>query len=243
MTPDDVKKISLLNEATQAGHIRINRLGEKQSYYDNMYMARLPSQQPIPPEQLTDSPAMNMATEQPRDSILKPSYGPWALLEFLKFFELARFYVPYGMYGVITNIDQAVQMNSPLPGGDYLSRNEYRGRYDVEHTYDLSLRWFLRLSHWPAQGIGEPIVGLTDARSLPGIPYNYLGMWEDTRFIWGMPEQLHYPVQGGFVLRLFGEIVDAGDISARTGMIAGRLQGYVQRANSHAAAWTSRRQW
>jgi hypothetical protein len=153
--------------------------------------------------------------------------------------EIANFPVPWGLYGLVNNIDQSVQRTGGL--GSYLSEIDNQGRIYAERTYGtMFLRWHLRLTD-----IGKEEVNKTwfASGALPGMPYPFLGTWNDMRFLWGLPETLHFPVPGGKVLRMYFSLVNNGSQGGSTGAVAGRLAGYIQRANSESAQWMTRRQW
>ena len=159
------------------------------------------------PEFPTDTPAEESPAQHPKDETFGHFDVVWSQ-RIGQARELARFLVPHGMYAVIRNIDQYVKISGF--GTDFYATDAQNwGRPFRDQDEGLLLRWHLRLEHIPRYGYPVNVGGWISARNLPGWPYNKLGVWGDLRHPWGLPEKLHYGVDGGLVLRFFVEVVDA----------------------------------
>lgn len=237
MTPNDVKRVSLLRAATDSGLIDPiygpSIFDHEQMEIDSKYTALLPT-----PHKLTDWPIWSLDAIQPMDESRGQLEINWAQNEG-QMIEIARFPVPWGMYGMVNNIDQAVQRTGAL--GSYLSEIDNQGRIFAERTYGtMYLRWHLRLTEIGPQ---SPNDSWRNPDNLPGRPYPYLGTWDDMRYLWGLPEKVHFPVPGGTVLRMYFSLVNNGSQGGSTGSVVGRLGGYIQQENSEAAQWMTKREW
>ena len=210
---------------------------------DDLALLDLVNKPPLkdPREWPTSSPAATQSAELAQDKTFGRIGVTWTS-EVGQARELARFPVPHGFYGVVRNIDQYVMVRA-VGVGSYLTDADNWGRPFRDIDVGLSLRWHLRMDHIPILGYPGTIGGWFPAVNLPGLPFKDLGVWQDLRHAWGLPERLHYMIEGGFVLRYFVEVVSAAPWLRIPGYVAGRLQGFTQEARSRAALWTSSRTW
>jgi hypothetical protein len=154
-------------------------------------------------------------------------------------FELARFPVPKGQVGYVTNIDQVV---SDINGNYYPSNQEYWGSPTFIFADVLNLRWYLTLDYYDGSDPGRFNVASAapfGPEILPGVPYT--DMFEIDA-LW-YPVHANHPkmkliVPGQRMLRFF---FYTAPTTVYHWEARGRLSGYTQSTYSAEAMANARR--
>ena len=148
-------------------------------------------------------------------------WGPWIA-------ELARFPVPYGSIGFVSDFAQFLA-DSEIVFSSVSRWGDFRLPFDV--------RWVLRLV--PFTGRVPPWIVSTVPITWPGAPYPDCPEETDLWFPVHAKEGVRWTVPGGYMLRVFADI---GTWSDRL-TVAAKLRGLTQMAYSCEASRNLRTVW
>jgi len=177
------------------------------SFRPNRALALVRDPEPVTPEQMRNQPAH----EQGRGLLRQdhwfrwPTYALNALPFLANCIEIARFHVPAGHAGFITQIwtSLVAWIGGEEPGTMFPVSLNLPLTPWVAELLDIRLRYWLRLEGMRRIDPIVPIV-LGGPQQLPGGPFAPLATWDDNRFAWGWnhpPFKLFVPER--CTLRLF----------------------------------------
>lgn len=171
--------------------------------------------------------------EQSRHPVGAPITHPDPALDWMV--ELSRWPVPFGSVGILKSFEQYVAQGETVVSA---SQN-----WGDPYFLGTNIRWTFRLSQ--IHLIGNAWINATGGSAiadyLPGIPYTDFPYTDDLWFPAGSSASanIHFPVPGGFFLRVIC-LVDAPGTAVT---LAGKLAGTVQTELSADAQFTLRTSW
>ncbi len=184
--------------------------------------------EPPTPSELNDPAVQDRTAQQVEHMWPEYTQSPWPAGQFV---ELSRIVVPFRQSLVLKKLETFERPAPPNGTTTPTTKDAWADPFTFE-----AISWVLRISSL-GQRMATRVIGFGNDQ-VPGVPFTDLSRWSDMRYPWGNNENVHIPVPGGHVVRLFAYVntTTAGITGA-----AGRLVGVMQGSQHVSTAWNTRR--